>query len=203
MTARNAPFKRLSLFETAWLERLTVFPVHWFAIVWSVLLCLVAVVGWGAVSPLEGLALVVAGLIAWSLFEYAVHRYLFHMKSRWRVINWLVFVLHGNHHAQPRDPLRNLMPPLLSVPIALCIWAAIIGVAGTAGTWAFMGFMIGYVIYDLVHYACHQWPMRRGVLRALKRHHMRHHYFDADANYAITGLHWDRVFGSRTDSLKR
>jgi len=203
MSGRNASFERLSLFRTGWLERLTVFPVRWFVVVWSVLLPLIALTGWDAVSPLAGAGLVLAGMAGWTLFEYAMHRYLFHLKTRWRLVNWLIYVLHGNHHIEPGDPLRNVMPPILSVPISLCIWAAIVAVAGAAGTWIFLGFMIGYVVYDVVHYACHQWPMRWPAARALKRHHMRHHHVDSDANYAITGLFWDRVFGSRITSLKR
>ncbi len=203
MTGRNASFRRLSLFGTAWLEGLTVISFRWFAVLWSVLLPLIALAGWGTVSPLAGVGLILAGWVAWSLFEYAVHRYLFHWKSQSRVVNWLIFVLHGNHHDEPRDPLRNLMPPILSVPIGACIWAAMAGAFAAAGTWLFLGFMIGYVVYDTVHYACHQWPMRGPIGRVLKRHHMRHHYVDHDSHYAITGLPWDRVFGSRITSLKR
>lgn len=203
MTGHNPSFKRQSLFGTSRLESLTVISVHWFVILWSVLLPSIALVGWGAASPLAAVGLILAGLVGWTLFEYLVHRYLFHMKPKGRLASWLIFVLHGNHHTEPRDPLRNLMPPILSIPIALCIWAIMVAAAGAAGTWLFLGFMIGYVAYDLVHYACHQWPMRGPIGHAFKRHHMRHHHVDPDAHYAITGLFWDSAFGSRIASLKR
>ncbi len=194
---------RLVLFENQALEKLTVISVRWFALVWSLLLPLIALAGWGAVSVFEGLALVGAGLLLWTLFEYFAHRYLFHWETSWRFARDLVFVIHGNHHEQPRDVLRNLMPPIISVPVGLAIWALLYALAGHAGTWMLLGFMTGYVLYDITHYACHQWPMRSGLGRMLKRHHMRHHFNDEGGNFAITALFWDRVFGTRVDRVRR
>ena len=194
---------RLVLFENQSLEKLTVISVRWFALVWSVLLPLIALAGWGRVSALEGLALVGLGLLIWTLFEYFAHRYPFHWESSWKPVQQLVFVIHGNHHDQPRDQLRNLMPPIISVPVGLLLWALFFALMGHAGTWMLLGFMSGYVLYDLTHYACHQWPMRSRLGRMLKQHHMRHHFIDEGANFAITGLFWDRVFGTRVDSVRR
>ncbi|TYC91669.1 sterol desaturase family protein [Novosphingobium sp. BW1] len=194
---------RLRLFQNAWLERLTVVSAFWFGLTWAVLLPLIGLAGWGAVGPLTGLGLVALGLAVWSLFEYAMHRYLFHWQTQIAPIRWVVFLIHGNHHEQPDDRLRNLMPPILSIPIALCVWGVFALVMGRASAWPFLGFMMGYVAYDLVHYACHQWPMRGRLGQALKRHHMRHHHIDKHANYAITAIFWDRVFGSDVRSLKR
>ena len=203
MLAPQAPDQRLVLFESTWLEKLTVVSAFWFVVTWSVMLPLVAIAGWGAVAPLTGLGLAAVGLVTWSLFEYAVHRYLFHWNTQRPWAKRLIFLLHGNHHAQSDDRLRNLMPPILSIPIALSIWAMFVAVIGPAGTWLFLGFIVGYVAYDLVHYACHQWPMRGALGLALKRHHMRHHHVDEEMNYAITGIFWDRIFSSRITSLRR
>ena len=203
MLAPNAPDERLVLFKNNSLEKLTVVSAFWFVVTWSVVLPLVAIAGWGDVTPLAGLGLVVVGMIVWSLFEYSVHRYLFHWKTEWPWAKRLIFVVHGNHHAQSDDRLRNLMPLILSIPISMSIWAMFVAAIGPAGTWLFLGFILGYVVYDLVHYACHQWPMRGALGEALKRHHMRHHHVDADMNYAITGIFWDRIFSSRITSLRR
>ena len=194
---------RLVLFENQSLEKLTVISVRWFALVWSVLLPLIALAGWGRVSVLEGMVLVGIGLLAWTLFEYCAHRYLFHWDASWKLAQQLVFVIHGNHHHQPRDLLRNLMPPIISVPVGLLVWAMLYALIGHAGTWVLLGFMGGYVLYDITHYACHQWPMRSGLGRMLKRHHMRHHFNDEGGNFAITALFWDRLFGTRVDRLRR
>ena len=88
----------------------------------------------------------------------------------------------------------------VNIPVGLLIWAAAIAVAGPAGSWILLGFMSGYVLYDLVHYACHQFPMKGRLGRRLKTHHMRHHHLSAKGNYAITGMLWDRVFSTYLSS---
>ena len=189
---------RIRLFENRWVERLTVISAPAFIALWIAGLGFLA---WNA-SRFEVAmpALVVAaGVFEWTLTEYALHRYVFHWQPRWRVMQQFVFVMHGNHHTQPNDPLRNLMPPIVSLPLAGAIWLAMLALVGPAGNWLFFGFMGGYVCYDLVHYATHQWPMKGRLTRMLKVHHMRHHHLHQPGNYAITAIFWDRLFGSRVE----
>lgn len=195
--------QRIRLFENDRLEKLTLISPRTFALTWILLFPLTAWTGWGAVDPLTGLGLVASGFVVWTLFEYVMHRYLFHLELDLPVVKWAVFLMHGNHHDCPNDSLRNMMPLLVSLPILALIWGACVALMGPAGTWALLGFATGYVIYDMVHYACHQWPMRGRLAAALKSHHMRHHYVDEDRNFAILAIFWDRVFGTRIHSLKR
>ncbi|WP_241557164.1 sterol desaturase family protein [Croceibacterium ferulae] len=174
-----------------------------FALFWAVALPAIAWAGWGAVSAWTGLALVAAGLGLWTLFEYAMHRYLFHLRSDFPPVRAMIFLMHGNHHDDPGDPLRGLMPLPASLPIAGLVWLALYLAAGTPGTWIFLGFMTGYVLYDVVHFACHQWDMSGPVGTMLKRHHMRHHFVDHDRNFAITAIWWDWVFGSQITTLRQ
>ena len=174
-----------------------------FALFWALALPAIAWAGWGAVTGGTGLALVAAGLGLWTLFEYAMHRYLFHLESDLPAVRAMIFLMHGNHHHDPGDPLRGLMPLPASLPIAGMVWLVLYLLAGAPGTWIFLGFMIGYVLYDVVHFACHQWDMGGPLGAMLKRHHMRHHFVDHDGNFAITAIWWDRVFGSQITSLRR
>ncbi|WP_242125481.1 sterol desaturase family protein [Sphingobium sp. Sx8-8] len=174
-----------------------------FALNWAILLPLIAWVGWGRTGFWAGLGLFAAGLLIWTLFEYAMHRYLFHLKVEWPAVKWFVFLIHGNHHDNPNDPMRDMMPLSVSLPVAALVWGACLMLLGGPGTWLFLGFILGYVVYDTVHYASHQWPMRGKLASALKRHHMRHHYVDEHGNYAISAIFWDRLFGSMVRSLKR
>lgn len=194
---------RVRLFKSERLEKLTLISPRAFAVSWAILLPLIAWTGWGSATLPNAAALIIAGLLAWTLFEYAMHRYLFHLDSRFAPVRWLVFLMHGNHHETPGDPLRGLMPLPVSVSVGAMLWVASVAVLGPAGTWLLLGFMTGYVIYDALHYACHQLPMRRGLGAILKRHHMRHHHIDEGGNFAISAIFWDRVFGSRITSLKR
>lgn len=194
---------RIRLFKNPYLEQLTLISPRTFAVTWAIVLPLAAWTGWGAVTPLTGLGLFVAGLFAWSLCEYVLHRYLFHWELDVPAVKWFVFLIHGNHHESPNDPLRDMMPLSVSLPVSALVWGSCAALMGLAGSWAFLGWITGYVIYDMVHYACHQWPMRGKLGSSLKRHHMRHHHIDEGGNFGISAIFWDRVFGSRIKSLKR
>lgn len=194
---------RVTLFRSNRLERLTVVSLRWFVVLWAVLLPAIAVVGAMHAATPWAPALIALGWLVWSLTEYLLHRHVFHFEPRSALLQRAVFIIHGNHHSDSNDPLRNLMPPIVSIPVGLLIWAAATAVIGAAGTWFLLGFMLGYVIYDLVHYACHQFPMKGRFARMLKTHHMRHHHLRAKGNYAITGMIWDRVFSTRIPAVEK
>lgn len=202
MPSRNSHSQQIRLFRNERLEQLTVISPGGFAAIWCVALPLIAWVGWGSASLAGALGLFAAGMAGWTLFEYAMHRYLFHWNSRVPLFEKFVFLMHGNHHEDPNDRLRNLMPPIVSIPIASSVWGLCVLLLDAPGTWVFLGYITGYVIYDLTHYACHQWPMKGRLAFMLKRHHMRHHHAGQHGNYAITALFWDSVFGTAIRSLK-
>lgn len=184
------------------LERFTVISAPAFMLLWALGLPLIGVVAWGSASPALALLLLAAGGLLWTFTEYGLHRFVFHWRPESAGLAGLVFIMHGNHHAVPNDPLRNLMPPIVSLPVGALVWLAMLAAAGPAGSWLFLGWMAGYVGYDLVHYACHQWPMRGRIARMLKTHHMRHHHHQEAGNFAITGMMWDRLFRTRLDGSR-
>lgn len=203
MPRLSSSSQRARLFKSARLEKLTLMSPRMFVGSWLLLLSAIVWVGWNSASFMHAGALIIAGLFAWTLFEYAMHRFPFHYTSERSVLNHLVFLMHGNHHDNPGDEMRNLMPLVVSLPIASLVWIGSLALAGAPGTWLFFGWISGYIIYDLLHYACHQWPMKSRIGSALKRHHMRHHYVDEGGNYAISMILWDRVFGTRINTLRR
>lgn len=188
---------RIRLFQSEALEKLTLIPPAAFIGVWVLVLSFAVWKAFGSVDALTGLGLFSAGLAVWTLVEYALHRYVFHWATSRYLFESLIFIIHGNHHENPEDPLRNLMPPIVSLPIAAAIWWGLGATFGNAGAWFSIGFFVGYVLYDLVHYACHQVSFGGRFASALKRHHLRHHYVDHGRNFAITAIFWDRVFGSK------
>lgn len=198
----DSSFERVRLFKSDQLEKMTLISPRTFVITWSILLPFLAWLGWGTTTTLETLLYVGSGLIFWAFFEYAMHRYLFHLDVDVKFVRWCVYLMHGNHHEYPNDPLRNLMPLSVSLPISGLLWILSYAVVGMAGSWFILGFLIGYIGYDTIHYACHQWPMRSSFARALKQHHMRHHYVDKAGNYAISTIFVDRLFGTHIRSVK-
>jgi len=194
---------RVRLFKTPILEALTVISAPAFIALWAVLLPAIFVLAMSSAPSVWAPLLVVFGVIIWTATEYFLHRAVFHFESRSRRLERIVYVIHGNHHDDPNDPLRNLMPPIVSLPVAALVWLGFDALLGVAGIWPFLGFMIGYVTYDLVHYACHQWPMKGRFARMLKTHHMRHHHFPEGGNYAITGMVWDRMLSTQLTTKRQ
>lgn len=192
---RSRP-QRIRLFRNERLEQLTLISPAAFAAIWLVMLTLALCASWGTASVAASIGLVLLGVMIWTLFEYVMHRFLFHLKPKSEVGQWLIFLTHGNHHVDPGDRYRNIMPPIVSLWVVGTFWGIFVLLFGAVGSLLFLGFAIGYVVYDGIHYACHQFSMRGPVLRQLKRHHIRHHYAKQEGNYAITAIFWDRVFGT-------
>jgi sterol desaturase/sphingolipid hydroxylase (fatty acid hydroxylase superfamily) len=142
------------------------------------------------------------GVVAWSLTEYLLHRFVFHLEpdSRWG--RRLHFIIHGVHHDFPHDPMRLVMPPSVSIPLAIGFWFLFRAVLGPE--WAlpaFAGFLLGYLVYDMSHYHMHHHRSKNRLSLALRRYHYRHHFQQSDRGYGVTTPLWDRVF--RTSPLVR
>ncbi|MBE5074534.1 sterol desaturase family protein [Erythrobacteraceae bacterium E2-1 Yellow Sea] len=197
MTERGQKSQRIQLFQNDRLELLTMISPRTFIVAWCVVLPLIAWTGWGFTDLAHAIGLTLAGLLIWGVTEYSLHRYIFHWKIQWPPMRWVVFLIHGNHHASPNDPMRNLMPLVVSLPIALAVWSGSRAVLGPEGAFMALGFLTGYVIYDTIHYACHQVQLNGGWFKTLKQHHMRHHYVDENRNFSISVIFWDRVFGTK------
>jgi sterol desaturase/sphingolipid hydroxylase (fatty acid hydroxylase superfamily) len=135
-------------------------------------------------------------MLLWTFAEYWIHRAIFHYepKSQWG--QRLHFLIHGVHHAYPRDSTRLVMPPVVSIPLAILFYALFDWLFGSYQPAVFAGFVLGYVLYDSIHYATHHLPMRGRIGRFLKAHHMRHHYVDDGKAFGISTPLWDWVFGT-------
>ncbi|MEM7701079.1 MAG: sterol desaturase family protein [Pseudomonadota bacterium] len=169
----------------------------WFLAIWSSVLVWLGFSAWGSASLIQSVGLVGFGWLVFTMLEYALHRFVFHWKPKSDLMAKVVFIMHGNHHVEPTDKLRSLMPLVVSFPIGFGFAALFDATMGVYGGWTLFGFLLGYVAYDLTHYASHQWPMRSSLGQRFKRYHLKHHFIAEHGNYAVTGLFWDRVFGTR------
>jgi sterol desaturase/sphingolipid hydroxylase (fatty acid hydroxylase superfamily) len=137
------------------------------------------------------------GLLVWTLTEYVLHRFVFHFVpgSSWG--KRLHFIFHGVHHDYPNDRLRLVMPPSVSIPLALGFYALFTVTVSEAWLPAFFAaFLSGYLFYDLSHYAIHHANFSNPILKKLKQHHMRHHYHEPDRGYGVSSALWDKIFQS-------
>jgi sterol desaturase/sphingolipid hydroxylase (fatty acid hydroxylase superfamily) len=160
-----------------------------------VTVCLVLAIGHENLGVLEVAGVFVLGLAFWTLAEYLLHRFVFHFEPDTRWGRRLHFIIHGVHHDYPHDPMRLVMPPSVSVPLATLVFLGFRLVLGSAWSLPFFaGFLIGYLIYDMTHFHIHHHRSDNKLSLALRRYHYRHHFQQSDRGYGVTSSFWDRVF---------
>jgi len=192
------------MFETPLIERFSrVHPAAPFAF-WIPILLYFLAEAIGAGLGVAGIAgSLVIGALIWSITEYTLHRFVFHRLSGSFAGRRFFFVLHGVHHDFPTDRSRLVMPLGVSIPMGLIIYIAVRLIAGPI--WAapiFVGFGIGYLSYDGIHYATHHFRMPSRLGRWLKRYHMVHHHTGENARWGVSSPLWDWVFGTMGDTKK-
>jgi len=142
-------------------------------------------------------------LFVWTFVEYVMHRFVFHYMppdKPWAMR--LHFIFHGVHHDYPSDAKRLVLPPSVSIPLAtgfFFLFKAILPVNYIFGF--FPGFILGYLFYDISHYAIHHFNFKGKIWKAIKQHHMLHHYQDPAKGYGVSSPFWDKIF--RSDFIKK
>jgi sterol desaturase/sphingolipid hydroxylase (fatty acid hydroxylase superfamily) len=137
------------------------------------------------------------GLVAWSLLEYGAHRGSFHHEPTTRLQVAYAYLVHGVHHAYPDDSRRWMMPLVITVPIALVLYALFAITLGRFAAPVFGGFLHGYLTYDLLHYFIHRGRMPTRLGRYLRQYHLVHHYKTPERHFGVSSPLWDVVFRTR------
>ncbi len=185
------------MFRSGLLDRFT--RVHHLVpvVIYAPVIVWLLVLGIGRLGVLTALLLALAGYATWTLAEYWIHRLIFHFEPEKGLGARLHWMIHGVHHDHPNDPLRLVMPPAASIPMAILFYALFWLVLGADRATAFgAGFIGGYLIYDMIHYHTHHGTPRTRVGKALRELHMRHHFQDDERGFGISAPYWDRVFGT-------
>ncbi len=143
----------------------------------------------------ETVLLVAAGLFIWTLSEYWLHRKIFHWEPDHPIGRRMHFIIHGVHHDHPNDRMRLVMPPGASIPLALLFFGAFWLIFGSPTAYPlFAGFLVGYLVYDYMHYYLHHVVPRSSLGKRLREQHMRHHFQDHRFGYGVSSPLWDVVF---------
>jgi sterol desaturase/sphingolipid hydroxylase (fatty acid hydroxylase superfamily) len=139
------------------------------------------------------LACLFLGLLAWSLFEYGLHRLLGHA----RIVGAVVRREHTHHHVDPGyfTPLARkslgVLPVFGGLAAIVHPWAGAMGAAGAAS-----GMALGWIAYEVLHQAIHLRAPRGAHGTWARRHHLYHHFCDSKVNHGVTTPLWDWVFGT-------
>lgn len=143
-----------------------------------------------------------AGMLFWTLFEYVMHRFIFHLIPHGERGKKISYVLHGNHHHYPRDRQRLFMPPVPSIILATVIFSLQYLALRDQVFMFFPGFMLGYLMYGTMHYAIHAWNPPFKWMKPLWRNHHLHHYKNEHQGFGVSTTLWDRLFGTMFDLKK-
>lgn len=141
------------------------------------------------------LALFGGGVAFWTLTEYLLHRYVFHLVGESKALQRFHYTVHGVHHEYPLDTERLIMPPLPSVVVVGLFYGIYYLLMGPY-VYAFLpGFVMGYLAYASIHFAIHAYKPPK-ALAYLWRHHNLHHFQYPDKAFGVSSPLWDKVFGT-------
>jgi len=148
------------------------------------------------------LAGILSGWFLWTLVEYFMHRFFFHYHPRTERFKRVFFLVHGVHHAQPLCRTRLVMPPVISIPLAVVFYGlfrllfnVVVGRPGWFSP-VFAGFVIGYIVYDMMHYTLHHAKSRSAFIAMCRKQHMQHHGACPMMRFGVSSPLWDYVFGT-------
>ncbi|KAF8873462.1 oxidoreductase [Mucidula mucida] len=152
-----------------------------------------------AESYVKVLSCCLLGNFVWTILEYVLHRFLFHLDEYLPDANYaltLHFLLHGVHHYLPMDRLRLVMPPVLFTvlqfpftQLAYKLFPVAVANGVIAGAFTF------YVLYDCMHYALHHTNLP-AYMKEMKKYHLGHHYKNYELGFGVTSKIWDIVFNT-------
>lgn len=126
-----------------------------------------------------------AGVLTWTICEYALHRGLGHRKGARNAFS----AEHLKHHATVTYFAPTWKKAIVSV-IAFAVFAVLAGPAFAAG------FALMYVAYEWVHRRLHTHAPATAYGRWARRHHLHHHFSRPKLNHGVTTPLWDWVFGT-------
>ena len=190
------------MFDKDWMEAMS--KVHWSipmvlftpVVIWSI---------YSGITTFEYtfirfFGIFMLGLLVWTITEYVMHRFVFHFEPKSKFGQRIHFIMHGVHHDYPNDSRRLVLPPSISIPLAL-VFYFLFRLTMNADFFFpfFAGFILGYICYDTLHYAIHHVNFKGKLWNVLKTHHLKHHYNDDTKGYGVSSPLWDEIIGSGFD----
>jgi sterol desaturase/sphingolipid hydroxylase (fatty acid hydroxylase superfamily) len=164
----------------------------------GVVLCLGFVVARAGFFSWSIVPLLTVGVISWGLFEYGMHRFIFHYDARSRLGRKFLYHAHVSHHENPRGKNRVPASLFLAAPIGAGYWLLAWAATGSwaAASWSFIGLAAGYFSYKWVHFQCHHRRSRLRLLRYLRHYHLLHHHKTPALRFGVTSPLFDLAFGT-------
>ncbi len=141
-------------------------------------------------------AMVLAGIVLWTLAEYLLHRFAMHALGGKGIMSRE----HLEHHvhAQWHFSYTHLLSWAGVFLVGGGLWAPIgYLLFGPAGAALGAGWIIGYFLYEYEHAISHLRGPAGRYSTWLRRHHLHHHFGNPLSNHGVSIALWDIVFGTR------
>lgn len=151
--------------------------------------------------------LIPVGILAWTLLEYGLHRFIFHIRAEIRnpKLREIVNASHWSHHAAPRDPNKILVHPLYGLVVSVVLFGALYVL--TANPFFAAGLMTGiwagFLYYESVHYRVHMSTSGSWLVAHQRHAHFLHHFTNHERCFGVTSPLWDYVFRTRLPLPRR
>lgn len=144
--------------------------------------------GASLLSWAEWIYIPVVGLFLWTLVEYLMHKYAYHVwKSPFEKG-------HIMHHDRPYDLMG--VPWYVTLVVVVGIYYGLSQFLSPEHLAVYMAFIwLGYIGYCVTHHAIHHWKINNKLFKKLKKHHYIHHARDGK-NIGMVTTFWDVVFGT-------
>lgn len=141
---------------------------------------------------------VLAGVGAWSVTEYIIHRWFMHEELGPAIASRG----HLEHHHHPtRRPLASPLSLVATVVVGLgvvspggALFAVLVGAPWWTGALAGVTGIATYLVYERVHFRAHFRPATTRYARWQQRRHLAHHASSGTTNFGVTSPVWDWVF---------
>jgi len=147
-------------------------------------------------NPYVVTTLFFSGWLFFTLLEYVMHRWVFHMSIHNTVRRKIQYLAHGLHHEYPKDKKRLAMPVPASLVLAVAFFSFFWMIMNIY-TYGFLpGVLVGYASYLFVHFIVHMYQAPKNYFKHLWISHAIHHYKDNTVVFGVSSQLWDHVFGT-------
>ena len=185
-----------NLFKSGFMEKLTRTHIAIPVIMHLIIVGIFIYLSFERFSALTIVGLFLGGWVTWTLAEYWVHRWLYHVKTDNKTLLKIQHMGHGIHHQYPKDPTRLAMPPVPALVLISIFFGIFYLIMQQYAIAFFPGFLFGYVLYISLHYLQHLYkPPKFKPLNRLWKWHALHHYkYPESKAFGVSTNLWDVVF---------
>ena len=193
------------LFKSGFMEKLTRTHISIPVTMHLLIVAFIVYISWANVfagipgvefTVLGYIGLFFAGYLTWTLSEYWVHRVVYHIHTKNKLLLKIQHMGHGIHHQYPKDPTRLAMPPVPALILISLFFGLFWLILQNYAFAFFPGFLLGYVVYISMHYMQHLFkPPAFPPLNRLWKWHALHHYkYPETKAFGVSTSLWDVVF---------